>query len=124
MPATNVERTLGLLLAKVEGIERHLVQVRDDMHDSEQKSDTSRANVHRRLDEATNRMGILEGSVAAIESTIAEVQSVTDDVKKMREQARGAGTMGKVLMRIGIALLAAAGWLAAAYTQMTGRPPP
>jgi hypothetical protein len=39
-------------------------------------------------------------------------------------QASGAGTAGGWLLKIGIGVVASAGWLAAAYTYLTGRPPP
>lgn len=95
-----------------------------DLHTAEEHSNKSRAAVHRRLDEVVDRTAKLEGAVAAVERTMGEVQSVTDGVKKMRERALGAGTLGHWLIRIGGVILSAAGGFAAAYTWLTGRPPP
>lgn len=110
---SSVERTLGVLLGKLEGIEDRL-----------ERADESRANVHRRLDELVMRTTHLETDMQATKVRVGEMRAVTDDVVKLRTQAAGAGTLGRWLIRIGIGVVTVAGWLTAAYTQFTGRPPP
>ena len=39
------------------------------------------------------------------------MQAVTDDVVNLRTQAQGAGTAGRLLLKTGIAIVGAAGWL-------------
>lgn len=115
---------LGSLGATIHMMNIKVDALAADIHMSEEHSNKSRATVHRRLDEVFAKTAKLEGSVAAVEKTMGEVQSVTDDVKKMREQARGAGTLGRVLLWLGGFILSGATGFAAAYTWLTGRPPP
>lgn len=113
MSQSSVERTLGILLGKVEGIEDRL-----------DRADVSRASIHKSLDEVVMRTTHLESDVLAVKNKTDAIQTVTDDVKQLRQRAQGAGTMGHWLIRIGIGIVTAAGWLAAMYTWATGRPPP
>jgi hypothetical protein len=108
MSESSVERTLGILLGKVEGIEDRL-----------ERAHESRAGIHRRREEVVMRTTHLESDVMSVKAKTDAIQSVTDDVKKMRQQAQGAGTMGHWLIRIGIGIVTAAGWLAAMYTWAT-----
>ena len=59
-----------------------------------------------------------------INRKVETVEKITDDVKTIRDQAAGAGTAGRWLIKVGVGVVATAGWLAAAYTHLTGRPPP
>lgn len=127
----DINRALGVLMGKVNAIGEQLTQTRHDMTTSEKKSDESRGNMHRRLDEVRSEIYGLKmtsaNQAAAIEGlkgSVAEMQAVTDDVKALRQQAQGAGTLGQWLIKIGIAVLAVAGWVVSAYTYLTGRPPP
>lgn len=88
------------------------------------EANKSRAEVHRRLDDLVDRTSRLEGDTAAMAQTVAGVQAVTDDVKAMREQARGAGTLGQWLIKFGGWVLGAAATVVSFYTYLTGRPPP
>jgi len=128
---SNLNRAIGVLMGKVDAIGEQLVETRTDMRMAQEKSDVSRANVHRRLDEITGRTQHLEHTsmshaetLRGIEASVADVRLVTDDVKMMRAQAEGAGTLGRWLIKIGITVLACAGWIVSAYTYLTGRPPP
>lgn len=80
--------------------------------------------LHRRLDEVSNRLSHLEGEAETTKAKVDQMQAVTDDVVKLRTQARGAGTVGRWLIRIGIGVVTLAGWIIGAYTWLTGRPPP
>lgn len=108
-----INRTLGVLLAKIEGIEERL-----------DKADDSRANVHRRLDDAVMRLTHLESDVASTKNRLEGMERVTVEVTTLRTKAEGAGTLGRWLLKIGGWVLAAAGGWAAAWTMLTGRPPP
>lgn len=127
----DINRALGVLIGKVDEIGKQLAETRQDMTASEKKSDESRGNMHRRLDSVRTEMHELKMTTASqavaiddLKVSVAEMQTVTDDVKTMRQQAQGAGTLGKWLIKIGVAVIAAAGWMATAYTYLTGRPPP
>lgn len=113
MAQSSVERTLGILLGKVEGIEDRL-----------DRADESRAGIHKSLDEVVMRTTHLETDVLAVKNKTDAIQTVTDDVKQLRQRAQGAGSMGHWLIKVGIGVVTAAGWIMALYTWATGRPPP
>ena len=66
----------------------------------------------------------IESDVTTLKRKVDGVEQITEGVEKMTQQAAGAGTAGRWLIKIGIAVIGAAGWLAAVYTHLTGRPPP
>lgn len=113
--ATNasVERTLGIILGKLEGMDERM-----------EKAESSRAGVHRRLDDLLQRTTHLEGEVAATKSKVEGMEKVTVEVTTLRTKAQGAGTLGRWLIRAGIGIVTLAGWMIGAYTWLTGRPPP
>jgi hypothetical protein len=88
------------------------------------EANKSRAEVHRRLDDLVDRTSRLEGDTAAMAQTVAGAKAVTDDVKAMRERARGAGTLGQWLIKFGGWVLGVAASVVSFYTYLTGRPPP
>jgi DNA anti-recombination protein RmuC len=127
----DINRALGVLIGKVDEIGKQLAATRQDMTESEKKSDESRGNMHRRLDSVRTEMHEMKMTTASqavaiddLKESVAEMQTVTDDVKTMRQQAQGAGTLGHWLIRIGVGVLALAGWAVSVYTYLTGRPPP
>lgn len=138
MAATNLNdlyQAMGSLTQAVEGLkeqsERSEKSLKEQIASNEKRNEDairsaneSRANVHRRLDDIVARTSHLETSVKEVRQTIEQVKNVTDDVTLMRTQAQGAGTLGRWLIRIGIGVVGAAGWLMAYYTQITGKPPP
>ncbi len=62
--------------------------------------------------------------LVTVKAKVERVEGVSDDVVAMRQQAQGAGTLGRWLIKIGIAVVTIAGWAVGAYTYLTGRPPP
>jgi hypothetical protein len=111
------ERSTDLLLGRMEG---QLEAILDRMD----RADESRAGVHRRLDEFVHRLTRVESDLISVKHSQANMQAVTDDVVSLRTQAQGAGTAGRLLLKTGIAIVGAAGWLLGLYTWFTGRPPP
>ena len=85
-----LNRTLGIELGKIDFLIKEVKDIRDDMTDSEGKSDTSRASIHRRLDEVVQRTGSLEGKMTGVEASLADVKQVTDDVTRWRLMGLGA----------------------------------
>lgn len=69
------------------------------------------------LIEIRHRMGHLQDGLDAVKPTAAEYV-------QLRERITGAGKMGEWAWRLGGIAMTAAGWIAAAYTYWTGRPPP
>lgn len=77
--ADDVQRTLGVLLAKVENIEKTLA-----------KGDEHRAVVHRRVDDLVEDVGDLKAKVIAVESTVRDAKAVTDEVTRWKLMGMGA----------------------------------
>lgn len=117
-------RVIGELTATTKGIGEKVDAIKREMAASEQSSATSRANMHRRLDELVVRTTNIESDVLSTKNRLDAVEKVTDDVETMRERAMGAGTLGRWLIRLGIGVVTLGGWLIGVYTWMTGRPPP
>lgn len=109
----SVERQLGILIGKLEGIEDRL-----------ERADVSRATIHQRLDEVVMWTTHVEADISSLKHRTDAMQGVTDDMKSLREKALGAGTAGRVLIHAGIAIVTFAGWALGIYTWLTGRPPP
>ena len=118
------EFMLGDLTRGITSIGQQVQEIRTDMKDSQEKADVSRATVHRRLDENSDKHSLLEATVATMGKDVSDMKSVTDGVQKMTYQAEGAGTLGHALLRVGGWVLATAGWFVGVYTYWTGRPPP
>ncbi|WP_326494155.1 DUF1515 family protein [Ensifer sp. SL37] len=70
---------------------------------AEDKAATSRAAVHQRMDQLVDRVGDLEASVSTIDSNVAEMKPVTDDVKRWKLMGIGAlGVTGIAAMALGV----------------------
>ncbi|MFN3549604.1 MAG: DUF1515 family protein [Mesorhizobium sp.] len=119
-----IYQAIGSLTQAVKGVEAQIASNEKRNEDAIRMANESRANVHRRLDDIVERTAHLENSVAAVTKTLEEVEEVTVKVKTMRAKAQGAGTLGYWLLKLGGIVLSAAGGFAAAYTWLTGRPPP
>lgn len=111
-PST-IERDIGAILATLEAMDDRL-----------KRADDSRRDLHVSVNALVLRATHIEADVSTLKAKVEGVEQVTEDVKKMRERAFGAGTLGVWLWRVGGAVLSFAAGLAAAYTWLTGRPPP
>ncbi|WEX76169.1 DUF1515 domain-containing protein [Sinorhizobium numidicum] len=84
----SVHQQLGTLIAEVKNL-------REDFRRSEDRSDTSRTSMHRRMDELVERVGTLEGAMTLVKEDLAEMKPVTDDVRKWKLMGMGAlGVIG------------------------------
>lgn len=120
----DIYRSIGELTGAVKSLGEKIEDNEQRNVKAINQANESRAEVHRRLDDLVDRTSRLEGDTAAMAQTVAGVQAVTDDVKAMREQARGAGTLGQWLIKFGGWVLGAAATIVSFYTYLTGRPPP
>ncbi len=87
MMDVSVHQQLGTLLAEVKNL-------REDFRRSEDKSDASRASVHRRMDELVNRVGELEGQMTSVQEDVKEMRPITEDVRKWK--LMGIGALGVI----------------------------
>ncbi|MGY5811990.1 DUF1515 family protein [Rhizobium sp. LEGMi198b] len=70
---------------------------------SEEKSDVSRASMHRRMDELVDRVSKVETSVVTVQEDVSEMKPVTDDVKRWKLMGLGAlGVIGVGGMAMGV----------------------
>jgi t-SNARE complex subunit (syntaxin) len=115
---------IGSLTKAVEGLKDQIEGNERRNEDAIRTANESRANVHRRLDDIFERTKDLEAEMATVKRTVQDVERVTVEVTTLRTKAAGAGTLGRWLIRLGIGIVTAAGWIAAGYTSLTGKPPP
>jgi len=121
---TEIYRMVGELTATARATNDKIDSLARDLSDSDAKSDASRANVHRRLDEVVTRTTHLESDMQSVRAEVGTMRAITDDVTKLRQQAYGAGTAGRLALRIGLGVIWLVGVGVGAYTWLTGRPPP
>jgi hypothetical protein len=76
------------------------------------------------MDDLVIRQTHTESDVAFLRSKAEAHEKVTNEVTTLRTKAEGAGTAGMWLLKLGGWVLSAAGGFAAAWTLLTGRPPP
>lgn len=119
-----IYKAIGKLTEAVESMRRQIADNEKRNADSVRQADESRANVHRRLDDIIARTTHLERDMVSVKEKVDGVQHVTDDIKVMRQQAVGAGTLGVWIWKVGGWVIATAAGFMAAYTWLTGRPPP
>jgi predicted RNase H-like nuclease (RuvC/YqgF family) len=119
-----IYRAIGALTEAVEGLKDQIGANEKRNEEAIRSANESRANVHRRLDALVERTTDLETSMSNVKKTIEEVEAVTVEVTTLRTKAQGAGTLGYWLLRAGTVILSGAAGFGAAYTWLTGRPPP
>ncbi len=105
------------LTEKIDSNERRNV---DAIHEANQ----SRSVLRHQMDNLLIRTTHLETNMATVSTKVIAMEEVTAEVTSLRLKAQGAGTLGYWLLRLGGFVLGAAGGFAAAYTWLTGRPPP
>ncbi|MFC6488044.1 hypothetical protein [Nitratireductor sp. GCM10026969] len=119
MPGST-EAQVARLDERLNSIERLLATVVDEMKSASE----SRKKVYE-VQEATARDLIHIGHrLEAVEKEVTTIRPTSEEYLQMRERVRGAGTFGYWLFRIGGVVLSAAAGFGAAYTWLTGRPPP
>ncbi|NTI74254.1 DUF1515 family protein [Rhizobium rhizogenes] len=98
-PAENdprLHQQMGEVLAEVRNL-------RDAFRQSEIKSDSSRASMHQRMDQLVDRVGKVEGNIAAVQEDVSEMRPVTDDVRRWKLMGLGAlGVIGFGGMALGV----------------------
>ncbi|MCZ3377410.1 DUF1515 family protein [Rhizobium sp. AG207R] len=91
-----LHQQMGEVLAEVRNL-------RDAFRQSEIKSDNSRASMHQRMDQLVDRVGKVEGNLAAVQEDVSEMRPVTDDVKRWKLMGLGAlGMIGIAGMALGV----------------------
>lgn len=96
MIEASVHQQLGTLLAEVKNL-------REDFRRSEDKSDASRASMHRRMDDLVERVGTLEGSMTSVKEDVSDMRPVTEEVKRWKVMGLGMlGATGIAFMALGV----------------------
>lgn len=88
--ATGVERTLGILLAKVEGIEKSMLAAEREAHETNVAANSSRAAMHRRMDDIVGEVSDIKTDLSTVKIDVADTKRVTEDVKRWRQMGMGA----------------------------------
>lgn len=74
---------LGNLTAKLDDVARRL-------DEQDERSASSRANMHRRLDEVVLRTTHLESDVSTVTATVQSMKATTDKVEQWEQRGMGA----------------------------------
>jgi len=111
MPQTT-EYLLGQLIESVAGLRRDITELRGDFDEEKGHAHESRKDVHRKIDDLTDRVGKAEttiqiaGQVTAQTRNLIDVldSTVTKDVKPTVEEFKKIKTMGHgVIVATGVA---------------------
>lgn len=86
----SVHRQLGEIAATLHALQSSIERVVEEARRSQDKSDTSRAAVHRRLDDVAGQVAGLDAAMTKVKSDITDMKPVTDDVKRWRLMGIGA----------------------------------
>lgn len=108
MPETNlneVYKAIGTLTAEVAGLRKDIRENEQRHAESIRRADESRASVHRRLDEITERTGHLEAGMDSLRHDTDDMKKVTDEVRAWKQRGIGA------LFVVGIASAALSGMI-------------
>lgn len=115
MAGEDVQRTLGMILGKLDGIERRFDDVEKDLATSERSSQDSRATMHRRLDEVIGDVGAVKVTVAGMKTDLASAKTVTDEVKRWKLMGIGAlGVVGLGGAALGVSIANSLEWISKA----------
>lgn len=112
-----LNRAIGELTAEVRGLRR-------DVQDDRTASANYRSSMRDEMGKIVMRQTHLEADMSSIKNKVDGMEKVTVEVTTLRTKAEGAGTVGRWLLRLGIAIVGFAGWVLGLYTWITGRPPP
>lgn len=98
-----VHRQLGELVAGMHSLQDSIRRMEEAGRRSEDKSEASRAVVHRRLDEVVDRVGKVESSIVTVQDDVKEMKPVTDEVRRWKLLGMGAlGMMGVAGVALGV----------------------
>ena len=98
-----VHRQLGELVAGMHGLQDSIRRMEEASRRSEDKSEASRAVVHRRLDEVVDRVGKVETSIVTVQEDVTEMKPVTDEVRRWKLMGMGAlAVTGVAAMALGV----------------------
>ena len=79
MTEASVERTLGLILGKLEGQDKTMA-----------KADESRSRLYKKLDVLDEKIDIMDNAVKDLSRRIGSIEPTVDDINKWRERGVGA----------------------------------
>lgn len=112
-----IHEAIGALTNEVVGLRR-------DAGEDRSISANHRKEVRDELTKLVVRTTHLEADLMSVKKRVEDNESVTVEVRTLRNKAQGAGTLGRWLIRVGIGLVGFVGWAIGIWTYLTGRPPP
>ncbi|MXN49452.1 DUF1515 domain-containing protein [Shinella kummerowiae] len=96
-------RQFGEFVAGMHGLQDSIRRMEEAAKRSQDKSEASRAVVHRRLDEVVDRVGKVETSIVTVQEDVTEMKPVTDEVRRWKLMGMGAlGITGLAAMALGV----------------------
>lgn len=120
----DIYKLVGELTGTVRAMNGKVDDLKRDASEAEATSAAYRQGVRDELGKIVMRTTHLESDLASVKKKVDAQGEVTADVLALRERAIGAGTVGGWLVKLGIGVVAFAGWVLGIYTYLTGKPPP
>lgn len=108
-----LETQLGTIINRLDEL------VRDGRQASE-----SRKKQYEAQEAMARQMIVVDARLSRLEDDFSELRPTSKEIERWHQRAIGAGTLGKVLWKIGGILLGAVAGAASVWTYLTGRPPP
>lgn len=90
----------------------------------DEEASRGRSRIYEGIEQIRLTLVTVNHRLDGLEATDRSISPTITEIRQLRERAVGAGTLGRWLWALGATLIGVAGWLAAAWTWMTGRPPP
>lgn len=115
---------LGDLTGTVRALDAKVTELRTDLNESDESASSYRRGMRDDLDKIVMRQTHMETDLLAVKNKVEAHEDVTILVKDLTVQAKGAGTLGRWALRVGVGVVGFIGWFVGLYTYLTGRPPP
>lgn len=97
---------------------QQITEIRAEMRSDRERASESRARTYGKLEDMSRDLGDLSHRMVAMESFVEGAKPTMAKAIKMEQQARGAGALGRYLIRAGGWVLGAAVWLYLARDQI------
>jgi len=120
MADENMEVEIARFDERLKSIERMLV----DIVSSQKEAINARRRGYEAQERTEREMIGINHRLTSVEKSVEAIRPTTAELERVRDRVVFAGSLGRVLWRMGTALISAAAGAAAVYYSMTGKPPP
>lgn len=102
---------LTLIMARLEEVAINQRDLQTQMRESERSSAESRRRVHEKQDEQNQLLLKLDHRLSTVENAVEAEAPTWAEYRALKARAAGAGTLGRVIWKVGAALVVVVGAL-------------